>query len=65
MKLTNALAIALGIALTASAAHAASLQDVQEPRGQGVHATRDQEVQAPRDRNEDIQAPRGEMQSPR
>jgi len=59
MKLTNALALALATVLMATAAHAATLQDVQAPRGQEVQAPRNQDVQAPRDRNEDIQAPRG------
>jgi hypothetical protein len=66
MKLTNALAIALATMLTASAAHAASLQDTQAPRAAGVHASRDDRVEAPRDRDQDIQAPRGhDAQSPR
>jgi hypothetical protein len=60
MKLTNALAIALATMLTASAAHAASLQDVQAPRATVVQAPRgDERVEAPRDRGQDIQAPRG------
>src|SRR5713101_8008438 len=66
MKLTNALALALATVLMATAAHAASLQDVEAPRGQEVQAPREQDVQAPRDRSEDVQAPRGyEVQSPR
>src|SRR5713101_5793468 len=58
MKLTNAVTLALATVLMATAAHAASVQDVEAPRGQ--------EVQASRNRNEDIQAPRGhEVPSPR
>jgi hypothetical protein len=66
MKLMNALAIALATALTASA-HAATLQDAQAPRATVVQVPRgDERVEAPRDRSEDIQAPRGhETQSPR
>jgi len=66
MKLTNAVILALATVLMATAAHAASVQDVEAPRGQEVQAPRNQDVQAPRDRNEDIQAPRGhEVPSPR
>jgi hypothetical protein len=66
-KFTNALAIALATMLTASAAHAATLQDAQAPRAAAVQAPRgDERVEAPRDRSQDIQAPRGhDTQSPR
>jgi hypothetical protein len=60
MKLTNALAIALATMLTASAAHAATLQDAQAPRAAVVQAPRgDERIEAPRDRGQEIQAPRG------
>ena len=52
MKRTNALAIALAGVLMASAANAQRLPLKLE-------APRNQDVQAPRDRQEEIQAPRG------
>jgi len=68
MKRTTALAIFLGTALLAGIASASPKpsEDIQAPRRA--------EVQAPRDRSEDIQAPRGsqaphdrneEVQAPR
>ena len=54
MKRTSALAIFLGTTLLAGVASAAPpFEDIQAPRSI--------EVQAPRDRSEDIQAPRGQQ----
>jgi hypothetical protein len=67
MTLKNVLGIALASVLTASAAHASTLQDAQAPRATVVDVSRgDERVEAPRDRGQDIQAPRGhDTQSPR
>jgi len=61
MKRTNALAIALATMLMATAAHA------EQPPRDDTQAPRAQDVQAPRDRQDEIQAPRGqdEIQAPR
>ncbi|MGH7304001.1 MAG: hypothetical protein ACRELZ_11960 [Candidatus Rokuibacteriota bacterium] len=55
MKRTTTLAIVLGTTLLAGVARAAPKpsEDIQAPRSG--------EIQAPRDRNEDIQAPRGQQ----
>lgn len=55
MKRTTTLAIFLGTSLLAGVASAAPKpsEDIQAPRNV--------EIQAPRDRNEDIQAPRGQQ----
>jgi hypothetical protein len=72
MKRTNALAIALAMALMATTAYAerSPIDDVQSPRAQDVQAPRDrpdevqvprgQEVQGPRDSTDEVQAPRGQ-----
>jgi hypothetical protein len=59
MKRTNAFAIALATVLIATAANAERPEDLQAPRGE--------ELQAPRERLDEIQAPRGqdETQAPR
>jgi len=60
MKRMNGLVLALATtALMVTAAHAE-----QRPRDE-IQAPRSQEVQAPRDRQDEIQAPRGGAQSPR
>ena len=53
MRRTNALAIVLATTLMATAAYAerSPIDDIQAPRGQ--------DVQAPRDRTDEVQAPRG------
>jgi hypothetical protein len=74
MNRKNAFAIALAATLlTAAGAQAQSYpprDDTQAPRGQDVQAPRqdNENVQAPRGTNQDIQAPRGnneDVQAPR
>ncbi|PYM90339.1 MAG: hypothetical protein DME04_23340 [Candidatus Rokuibacteriota bacterium] len=70
MKLVSTFAIALATALIATAASAewTPRDDIQAPRGQDVQAPRDRtdEIQAPRgDHQDEIQAPRGPAQSTR
>ena len=70
MKLASTLAILVATALTATVASAewTPREKIQAPRGQDVQAPRDRtdEIQAPRgDRPDEIQAPRGPAESPR
>ncbi len=70
MKLASTFAIVLATALMATAASAewTPRDDIQAPRGQDLQAPRDRtdELQAPRaDHQDELQAPRGQAESPR